>query len=303
MLLFNGHLGTAGEILRLLKGITLRLSVASVVTKTMYERRHMITVAISGSSGFLGSHLVKALTERKYRILRISQELLYNPAELKEFFKAEQPDYIFHLAAYGNMSNQEDVAMTVFANLLGTYNVLDASKEVDYKKFVNFSTSSVLLPQETFYSASKAGAERLANAFSQTGKPVLTVRPFSIYGDGEADFRFIPTVIKHLLNGEKMKVVEDASHDWVYVKDFTDTLIVKLNDNGIVNMGTGISHSNKEVIGILENISGKKLHYTKVKALRSFDTKTWVCPTKTITSDIEEGLKKTYEYYQQRFKA
>lgn len=200
------------------------------------------------------------------------------------------------------MARQTDVAMIVFSNIIGTYNMLDASKDIYYKKFINFSTSSVLLPKETFYSASKAGAERLANAFAQT-KPVLTVRPYSIYGEGEADFRFIPTVIKYLLNGEKMQLEPFAYHDWVYIGDFTDTLIKMMDTKtGIVNMGTGSSCSNLAIIEHLEEISGKKLKYTR-KNMREFDTKDWVSPDKTVKYDLRKGLEKTYAYYEQKFKA
>ena len=63
---------------------------------------------ISGSHGFIGSHLVEDLLSKKYKVLRVPQELLYSPKELREFFDREQPDYIYHLAAYGNMSHQKD---------------------------------------------------------------------------------------------------------------------------------------------------------------------------------------------------
>ena len=256
-------------------------------------------VAISGSSGFLGSHLHKALADKKYSISTISQELLYNPKELEAFFNTEQPEYIYHLAAYGNMANQKDVAMTVFANVISTYNMLDKSQNIPYKKFINFSTSSVLLPVETFYSASKAGAERLANAFMQRlNKKILTVRPFSIYGDGEAEFRFIPTVISSLLRSEQMNLDPTAYHDWVYVGDFIDTLLnlAKSNITGVVNMGTGKQFSNMEIVNLLQGMAGKKLKY-KVTTMREFDTAVWVCPQPTVKSDIYEGLKKTYNYY------
>lgn len=220
------------------------------------------------------------------------------------FFTTEQPDYIFHLAAYGNMSNQRDVAMTVFANVIGTYNMLDASKEIPYKKFINFSTSSVLLPTETFYSASKAGAERLATAFAQQiHKPIMTVRPFSIYGEGEAEFRFIPTVIKSLLKYDSITLDPTPHHDWVYIGDFITTLLRIMDEkNHIVNMGTGTSYSNYAIVKFLEEIANRKLRYRE-NILRDFDSAIWISPENTIQSDIKKGLKKTYEYYKQRFEA
>ena len=198
--------------------------------------------------------------------------------------------------------------MTVFANIIGTYNMLDASKYINYKKFINFSSSSVLLPYETFYSASKASGERIVKAFvNRYDKPILTIRPFSIYGEGEADFRFIPTVIRALLKGEKMSVAVGAYHDWVYIKDFIDNLFLltlsKTVQRGIINMGTGRSWSNLDIIIFLEKISSRKLVYEYEDKMRDFDTKHWISQDATIKSDIKEGLKRTYEYYKQRFKA
>ena len=258
---------------------------------------------ISGSHGFIGTHLTEKLTQIGHVVVPITQELLYTPQALADFFELEQPDYIFHLAAYGNMSEQKEVVKTVMANYIGTYNMLDASCGIDYKKFINFSTSSVLLPTETFYSATKAGAERLSNAFrQQLHKPIITIRPFSIYGENEADFRFIPTLIWCLLSEESMSIDLLPTHDWVYVKEFIDKLLKVIEtDRDIVNMGTGISYSNLEVKNMLEEISGKKLNYATVSHLRSYDTTKWVSPQKTIKSDLKEGLTKTYEWYKKRY--
>jgi nucleoside-diphosphate-sugar epimerase len=253
---------------------------------------------ISGSSGFIGSHLSKRLVALGHSVVPITQEQLYQPAVLTELFKKEQPDFIFHLASYGNMANQKDPAMTVFSNLIGTYNMLDASKEIDYKKFIYFSTSSVTLSSETFYSASKAGAERLANVFLQQGKPIIIARPYSIYGSGEAEFRLIPTVIRSLLQGEEMNLDPTASHDWVYIKDLIDSLILLMKSGltGIMHMGTGRQYTNGEIVERLEKFAKKKLKFKTTK-MRDFDTLSWVSPQPTVKSPLNDGLRETFKYY------
>lgn len=267
----------------------------------------MARCLISGANGFIGGHLKAQLEQLGHKVAPINRTFLESLNDLKEFLRLSKPDYIFHLAAYGNHNHQTSAKETMKVNFMGTFNLLEASKNINYKKFINFSTSSVLLPTETFYSASKAGAERLANAFSyQLNKPVLTVRPFSIFGENEADFRFIPTIIKSLLTGESMPLALNSYHDWVYIRDFIDNLILltfsKTVENGIINMGTGTSYSNLEIVRFLEEISGKKLNYITTN-LRDFDTKNWVSPDKTIKSDIKKGLQNTYEYYKSRFEA
>ena len=233
----------------------------------------------------------------------IERRLLFDSNALKIYLEKEKPDYIFHLAAYGNMSNQKDEQEIFNTNVIGTWNMLMASKSIDYKKFINFSTSSVLLSYETFYSASKAASERLANAFLQQGKPILTVRPYSIYGEGEADFRFIPTAIKCLLKNQPLNLDPRAYHDWVHIDDFIGELwlMTKSNRKGVWPLGTGKKYSNEEVLRLLEKISGLKAIRVITK-LRSFDTTNWVSPQSTVRSDLEKGLRKTFEYYKSLYR-
>jgi nucleoside-diphosphate-sugar epimerase len=255
-------------------------------------------VLVSGSGGFIGSHLVSSLKELD--VFTLPHRVLTSPLELTKIVKDFNPEMIYHLAAFGQMSNQKDDQEIFNANLVGTFNLLQATKDIPYKALVYFSTSSVLLPYQTMYSATKLGGEALCKAFmDEYKKPIVVVRPFSIYGDGEAEFRFIPTVIKSLLYDEHMELASQARHDWVHVDDFIDTLL-NVKVPGFINLGTGYSYSNLEIVRKLEFLSGKKLNYTE-KKLRSFDTKDWVCPTNSVVSNINEGLLKTFNYYVKLF--
>jgi nucleoside-diphosphate-sugar epimerase len=289
------------------------------------ERRNM-KVLISGQSGFLGSALSKALSSKGYNVSRITQELLYSPSELKAFFLREQPDYIYHLAAYGNMAKQTDIPMTVMANLIGSFNMLKESIDIPYKAFINFGSSSEygvkeepmseldVLQPDTFYGASKGGATLLARAFAkQFVKPIVTIRPFSVYGPAEADFRFIPTVIRSILNNQSFTLDEKAVHDWIYVDDFIEAVMLiaeKASNitNGIVNVGTGRMHTNKEVCELLKKISGKAYLATSLQGMRKNDSSVWMANNSYLTglgwypkTMLQEGLTKTWEYYKEKY--
>jgi nucleoside-diphosphate-sugar epimerase len=176
--------------------------------------------------------------------------------------------------------------------------MLVSSANINYDTFYNFSSSSVTLQAETFYSATKKGAEHICDAFRMKyDKNIVNIRPYSVYGEGEAEFRFIPTVIRNLLNDTPMVVDEDATHDWIYIQDFIDALL-----DGNTEIGTGVKTTNKEIVNTLEKISGKKLKYTTSK-LRSYDNEDWYCKQGVKHMSLEEGLTKTFEYYaKQRFK-
>ena len=261
---------------------------------------------ISGSSGFVGRHLIEALQKKGYAVGGIPRSIYYNHIALKDYFMLMKPDYIFHLAAYGNMAHQSEIMEMINANITGTLNMLFASADVNYKAFVNVSTSSVLLPHETFYSATKAAGERLCKAFvDKYNKPIVSIRPYSLYGEGEAEFRFIPTVFRSCLDGEEMKLDPNPVHDWVYVGDFVNFLIKNAEiaeklEGATINFGTGKGTTNKQVVELIELLTGKKANIKEEEMMREFDNNEWVSEDIGETISLPNGLNKVYEYYQQR---
>lgn len=257
---------------------------------------------ISGKNGFIGGHLTVRLEQLGYKVEGIPRELLKKPDLLKRYFEEIEPDYIFHLAAYGNHSNQKDEQEIFETNVIGTYNMLEESKDINYKAFVNFSTSSVNLSVQTLYSSTKRIGEIFANCYAKT-KPIVSIRPYSVYGEGEADFRFIPTVFRSCLTQEQMILAPNAVHDWVYVGDLVNEVIKYADElrNAIGEFGTGIGTTNKRVVEIIEEITGKKANIKGNLQLRLFDNSNWISKSTGQTISLEEGLKKTYEYYKERY--
>ena len=245
---------------------------------------------ISGSSGFIGKAIIKYLKEKGEEVISIQRE--QSIEDMMKKFSINNPDYIIHLATYGNQCYQKDFSETVKANIIGTYNLLEAAKSFDYKIFYNSSTSSVtFFDKPTYYSITKFCAEQLAGMY----KNVINVRPYSVYGPGEQSHRFIPTVIDCLNRERDMILDEKACHDWVYIDSFVGALFTQ-SKSSIFKIGTGIKTTNLEIVRILEKISGKRLKYTTGK-LRSYDNEDWVCKQGVPDIGLEEGLKRTYEYY------
>lgn len=264
---------------------------------------------VSGASGFIGKHLVQFLKEQGITVIKLPREVFNDPRHLEPFVKGSTPiDYIFHLASYGNHYHQQDAAEMVQVNYAGTFNLLTATKDINYKAFINVSTSSTLLPYETLYSATKAGGERLVRAFAfEKHKPVLTVRPYSVYGVGEAPFRFIPKVFDSCFRHSELSLTPDPVHDWIYVTDFVKAMwdaCQSLEESGWkpipeVNVGTGKMTSNKEVVKLIEKISGKTAHTVIQPNMRSYDSMEWVAdaPWDKDMIQLEEGLKLYHEWY------
>jgi nucleoside-diphosphate-sugar epimerase len=253
-----------------------------------------MNAVVSGSHGFIGTHLVNRLVKDGYYVVPIEQRDLFDIKNLTRVMNEVKPSIIFHLASYGNHYNQHGSEKITYINIVGTYNMFMASKDINYSGFYNFSTSSITLPIATEYSVSKHISETLLIGASVVyDKPVINIRPYSVYGPGESVFRFIPRVIECMQTGEKMVVDEDATHDWIFIDSFIDAVFM-----GETEIGTGIKTMNIEIIQMLEEISGKKLKYQKSHGkLRDYDNDDWFSFRGVKHVSLYEGLKKTYEYY------
>lgn len=285
------------------------------------------TAIISGASGFIGQNLIHELSLREINSIVIPRQLLYAEVPvLTEFLFKHKPSYIFHLAAYGNHRDQVDDVKAVMANWFGTWNLLKASEFLDCEAFINVGSSSMYgikdkpmketdtLHPDTFYAATKAGGAYLARAFArQYNKPIATVIPFSVFGEGEADNRFIPKVCKSLVTGEPFSL-SPATHDWIYIKDFISGMLTACDKiqslkGELINIGTGRASTNKLVIELLEMISKKTLVLDKT-ALSSnvYDSPLWVSDTTKSNfygiksrHTLREGLERCWEYYSKRY--
>jgi dTDP-glucose 4,6-dehydratase len=264
-------------------------------------------ILITGANGFVGTHLVDELSKDKNNIIfKLPHQVLHQGDQLKKLIKEANPDVIYNLAAFGNMANQqENTGEIINANLIGTWNLLAATKDIPYRAFINISTSSVLLPHQTIYSATKHGAEDLCKAFvDEYHKPIVTVRPFSLYGIGEADFRFIPTVFDSCMNSTPMNLSPHACHDWTFIDDFIQAIIFFALDidnkkGQAINVGTSIATENFIIVDLIEQITKKRCVINELKDFRSFDNinwhaigEDWLCDT-----SLAEGLNKIYKCY------
>jgi len=169
---------------------------------------------ITGAGGFIGKNLVKYLGEENI---------------CSDFSNGCT---VIHLAAYGNHYFQSEPEKIIKANVTDLFDLIKLSISSGVGKFYNVSTSSIALPIQTMYSASKLFGETIIDSLNDNR--FVNVRPYSVYGIGEAAHRFIPTVIRHLRSGEKMYLDTDACHDWIFCEDFIKGMLA-----GYKNVGTG----------------------------------------------------------------
>ena len=145
-------------------------------------------------------------------------------------------DAVFHLAALIAIPySYHSPDMYVDTNIKGTLNILQAGRDLGTKRILVTSTSEVYgtakyvpidenhpYQGQSPYSATKIGADRLAESFYRSfSLPVTIVRPFNTYGPRQSARAVIPTIITQLLSGmEEIKLGSlTPTRDFNYVKD------------------------------------------------------------------------------------
>lgn len=219
----------------------------------------MKKILVTGSDGFIGSHLVESLLEEGYEVkafvlynsfntwgwldtlpkekrdqIEIFQGDIRDPHGVKEAMKGV--DAVFHLAALIAIPFSYYSPDTyVDTNIKGTLNVLQAARDLGTERVLVTSTSEVYgtaqyvpidelhpFQGQSPYSATKIGADRLAESFYRSfGLPVSIVRPFNTFGPRQSARAVIPTIITQLLAG-KLEIKLGSltpTRDFNYVKD------------------------------------------------------------------------------------
>ncbi len=302
------------------------------------------TIVITGGGGFIGANLTRELINKNYkvhflwkrssnpwRILEIKNKInfheidLVDQKKLKSILTKINPCAIFHLATHSFYRNRGDVKDIFKVSIEGTLSLLLASKDIPYKIFVNTGSSSEygikqkpmketdLLEPISFYAAAKSGQTLLCQAFSREyNKPIVTIRPFSVYGPFEQKDRFIPTITRSLINKEAIKLTGGKQRrDFIYINDLVDLYIRTIQKGNklsgkILNAGTSHEFTNDDVVKILFKVTKQK---TKVEKgafpKRMWDTNHWVADIKLTKKlldwnprySIEKGLKANYDWF------
>lgn len=240
-------------------------------------------VLVTGADGFIGSHLVEGLLEAGCRVkafvfynsfnswgwldtlpdaVRAQIEIFSGDIRDPHGVKAavQGTEMVFHLAALIAIPfSYHSPDAYVDTNVKGTLNVLQACRELGVARVLVTSTSEVYgtaqyvpidekhpFQGQSPYSATKIGADRMAEAFYRSfALPVTIVRPFNTYGPRQSARAFIPTIITQLLAG--MRQIKTGSlhptRDMNYVQDTVRAfLAIAATDRTIgeeLNIATG----------------------------------------------------------------
>ena len=220
-----------------------------------YRMRFIVT----GGMGFIGSHFVELLLENKHEILLIDK-MTYaaNPLNLSQEVQNEanfrkidiadaislnecvqkfgSVDCIVNFAAESHVDRSiKDSMPFIESNIRGTMNLLELVRNSGAKRMIQVSTDEVYgsldtgswlensnLDPRSPYSASKASAEMMCNAYENTyGIQLIVTRCANNFGPRQSVEKFIPLAITSIFSGSQIPIYGDGSNrrEWVHVID------------------------------------------------------------------------------------
>lgn len=252
---------------------------------------HEKTIFITGGAGFIANTLIKHYIEHNKIVVydnfhrdTLSSSDLSNHPNIK-IIKGDVLDFellsksmkgadiVIHAAGIAGIDTVIiNPVHTMQVNMIGTANALAAAQNNGIKdRFVDFSTSEVFGSMafrsaegdstvagsageaRWTYAVSKLAGEHLAHAYYRQFKlPIVTVRPFNVYGPGQTGEGAMQIFIKRALKNETIKIDGDGNQirAWCYVDDFVDCLIRCIEDPKAIGESFNIGNA-RAVITIL----------------------------------------------------
>lgn len=224
----------------------------------------MSGVLITGASGFVGSNL-------RNRLAAAQPVVTARLEGLEQLFEEHRFTHVYHLAAAGVRAGEDGFEQTVECNTLRTYQLARLALRYGVKRFVYVGSGfeyraqprpikeSAALSASNLYGASKvAGWILLDYLCREEGLPLVTLRPFAIYGPGEHASKLIPYVSSSALRRQPMQLTGgEQVRDYIYIDDALDGLIAAGECEGCIgrvyNLGAGPENA-KPVRAIVEQI-------------------------------------------------
>ena len=301
------------------------------------------TILVAGSNGMVGSAIVRNLKEKGYKnIIQATRQLVdfTNQNDTNVFFESTKPEYVFLSAAKvgGIMANKTNPAEFIYDNLMIQSNIIHASLDNKVKKvlflgssciYPKFATQPItedelmsgpLEPTNDAYAIAKIAGIKLCQAYSQQyGMNIVSLMPTNLYGPNDNFSIHEGHVLAALL--KKIHEAKVSNHptvecwgdgssmrEFLHVDDLAEACyfcMLNYNSSDILNVGTGIDMTIKDLVNAIANIIGYEGEFV-------WDTtKPNGTPRKVLNVDkikdigwepkieLNFGIRETYKWYKE----
>ena len=256
---------------------------------------------MTGATGFIGSHLTEYLIKKGFTVVafdrynsnnnwgwletsKFKNDLQVTLGDIRDYDSVSKAmegcEVVFHLAALiGIPYSYISPLAYIRTNVEGTYNILEAAKNLDIEQILITSTSETYgtaqhvpidenhpIVGQSPYSATKIAADQLAISYHKSfDLPVKIVRPFNTYGPRQSARAIIPTIIAQLIDGKnQIKLGSLApTRDLTFVEDtcFGFEEIFKTDSlfGEVVNIGMKAEISMRDLAELIASIMNVEL--------------------------------------------
>ena len=308
-------------------------------------------VLVTGGAGFIGSHLVERLLEAGHEVevldefndyydprlkranlevvrgqIRLHEADIRDAAAVDRIIGEGRFDAVAHLAARaGVRPSIKEPRLYLETNIIGTYNLLEASRQAGMKRFICASSSSVygvlktvpfredMALTETIspYAATKLAAEQLCSNYSHLyGMRTINLRFFTVYGPRQRPDLAIHKFTRFINEGKPIDQYGDGStrRDYTYVDDIIQGVMACLTYSGqlcdVFNLGESQTTTLTELIHAIESALGKKAVINRMAEQAGDVPLTYADISKAESllgykpaTKIKEGIPKFVEWY------
>ena len=302
---------------------------------------------VTGVTGFVGAVLARRLlrdgaevhavvrdSSPRWRIADIEADLALHALDLADrgavgsLIGSVRPDEVFHLAAHGAYSWQDDTHEIVRSNVLATTALVDACVATGCRAFVHAGSSSeygykshapgeveALEPNSAYAVAKAFGTHYCAWSAADRRLPAVTLRLYAVYGPWEEPRRLIPSLLSAAIENRLPPLAApEIARDFVFVEDVATAFVSAAahaagGGTGVYNVGSGRQTSLGELV---ERV--RRLFHVSVEPdwksmdARAWDTDVWVSDPSRAARELnwraetplDDGLLATAEWLRRR---
>jgi nucleoside-diphosphate-sugar epimerase len=246
-------------------------------------------IIVTGSTGFIGRHLIPKLLLNNHQILELTRDLnksalLFSDSTDKYLIDENhhafiekiidfKPEVIIHLASFLTSSDEFEIQCKLLdANIVFFCKLLDATKYLKVKLFINtgtfaeyFSNDDTLVPAY-LYAATKSAARFFLDYYSRVYNfKQATLIPYTVYGGEDSQKKIIDLIIESTYSMKPISLTPGGQIlDFIHIDDVVSFYLFiighadYLNIKSEFHIGTGKGHSIKDVARIVEKLSGER---------------------------------------------
>ncbi len=273
---------------------------------------------VTGASGFVGKFLCKQLKLQGHEVVPISSDR-GDISLIKTWEQITPTDTVIHLAARTFIPEswkKPDIFLET--NTLGTLRALEYCKQhqanmIYISSYLYGNAKTLPINEEAPvyspnpYALSKKTAEEYCRLYADSyGVNTVILRPFNIYGSNQNSSFLIPEIIDQVLHKNTVHVKDIApKRDYLFIEDFIASIIkcLDVHQFEIINIGSGISYSVKEIIDMVQQICGTKYPITSSNEIRTGEIMDTIADITKATAilnwkpmiSMQEGLSRVIE--------